>query len=206
MAASEWLVVAPDTAKEQMVPVRTRIVIGRECVGIPPDKRLLVSDRTVSRNHVEIRVRASGDATLVDLSTNGTLLRGTRVPRATPVPLADGDLIELGETKAVFHAIAAEATGLQMLLSTIGRADLGKLTVAEDHPLGELSDRELEILALMAQGYSDTGIAQRLVVPVADIESHIHQLLLKLGLDDAPELNERVQAVLAYLRSEAGTT
>jgi DNA-binding NarL/FixJ family response regulator len=68
-------------------------------------------------------------------------------------------------------------------------------------PLAELSDREREILALMAEGRTNRGIAQQLVLSERTVESHVRRLLLKLGVPDTPDDHKRVLAVLAYLRS-----
>jgi DNA-binding NarL/FixJ family response regulator len=67
-------------------------------------------------------------------------------------------------------------------------------------PLAELTPREREVLALMAQGRTDRGIAEELVVTRKTVEAHVRSVLRKLDLPvDAGE-NRRVHAVLAYLR------
>ena len=70
-----------------------------------------------------------------------------------------------------------------------------------DDPLAELSDREREILELMAEGRSNQGICKTLWLSPKTVETHIRHLFMKLGLEDAPTDNRRVLAVLAYLRS-----
>lgn len=67
-------------------------------------------------------------------------------------------------------------------------------------PLFDLSDRERDVLTLMAEGRSNAAIAERLVVTVRTVESHIANLLSKLGLHDEPDDHRRVLAVLAALR------
>jgi DNA-binding NarL/FixJ family response regulator len=67
-------------------------------------------------------------------------------------------------------------------------------------PLHALSEREREVLALMAEGRSNTAIAARLVVAVKTVESHIANIFTKLGLQDAPDDHRRVLAVLTALR------
>ncbi len=68
-------------------------------------------------------------------------------------------------------------------------------------PLAELTDREREVLALMAEGRSNAAIAERLVVTPRTVEAHIRQILGKLGLGESPDDHRRVLAVLAYLRA-----
>jgi DNA-binding NarL/FixJ family response regulator len=70
-----------------------------------------------------------------------------------------------------------------------------------DDPLAELSPRERQILALMAEGRSNQGICQTLWLSPKTIETHIRSLFLKLGLSDAPLDNRRVLAVLTFLRA-----
>jgi DNA-binding NarL/FixJ family response regulator len=67
-------------------------------------------------------------------------------------------------------------------------------------PLHALSEREREVLALMAEGRSNTAIADRLVVAVKTVESHIANIFSKLGLQDAPDDHRRVLAVLTALK------
>jgi DNA-binding NarL/FixJ family response regulator len=68
-------------------------------------------------------------------------------------------------------------------------------------PLDELTSREREILALMAEGRSNQAIADRLVVELKTIEGHVGQVFAKLSLEPAAENHRRVLAVLTYLRS-----
>jgi DNA-binding NarL/FixJ family response regulator/class 3 adenylate cyclase len=70
-----------------------------------------------------------------------------------------------------------------------------------DDPLAELTGREREVLELMAEGRSNTGIAERLVVTERAVEKHVTSIFQKLGLPQASEDHRRVLAVLTYLRS-----
>ena len=64
-----------------------------------------------------------------------------------------------------------------------------------------LSGRERDVLALMAEGRSNLGISQKLSLSPKTVEAHVGSILLKLGIDNSPDGNRRVLAVLAYLRS-----
>ena len=67
-------------------------------------------------------------------------------------------------------------------------------------PIAELTSREREILALMAEGRSNQGICRTLWLSPKTVETHIRGAFAKLGIKEAPEDNRRVLAVLAYLR------
>ena len=73
----------------------------------------------------------------------------------------------------------------------------------EADPVDELSDREREVLALVAEGLSNVEIGRRLFITERTVEAHVKQIFLKLGIGQAPQTNRRVLAVLACLRSGA---
>ncbi len=70
-----------------------------------------------------------------------------------------------------------------------------------DDPLARLTPREREVLGLMAEGRSNTGIAEQLVVSERAVEKHVTAIFTKLGLAPASEDHRRVLAVLTYLRA-----
>jgi DNA-binding NarL/FixJ family response regulator len=65
--------------------------------------------------------------------------------------------------------------------------------------LGALTEREREVLRLMAQGLANAGIAKRLILSERTVEAHVRRLMLKLELDETADANRRVLAVLSYL-------
>jgi DNA-binding NarL/FixJ family response regulator len=73
----------------------------------------------------------------------------------------------------------------------------------EADPVDELSDREREVLALVAEGLSNVEIGRRLFITERTVEAHVKQIFLKLGIGQAPQTNRRVLAVLAFLRSSS---
>jgi DNA-binding NarL/FixJ family response regulator len=100
---------------------------------------------------------------------------------------------------ALKDAIARIAEGECVLDPTI----VARLIKRPRHrrPIDELTDREKEVLALIAEGRSNQGISQILVLSPKTVEAHVGRILAKLGLDGTPDYHRRVLAVLAFLRS-----
>jgi DNA-binding NarL/FixJ family response regulator len=71
----------------------------------------------------------------------------------------------------------------------------------EDDPLGALSERERDVLGLLAQGRSNAGIGAELFLSPKTIETHVRSIFSKLDLRESPEGNRRVLAVLRHLRA-----
>jgi DNA-binding NarL/FixJ family response regulator len=70
-----------------------------------------------------------------------------------------------------------------------------------EDPLHSITPREREVLALMAEGRSNAGIAHQLWVTEGTVEKHIHRILQKLPLQDNEDDHRRVLAVLAFLET-----
>ena len=119
------------------------------------------------------------------------------------------DLISSGERCG--YLLKSRITDVDEFVDTLGRivrggtvvdAALVQELVAARHihePLDLLSPREREVLALMAQGRSNSGIAHQLFVSEGTVEKHVRSVLLKLDLPETGDDHRRVLAVLAYL-------
>jgi DNA-binding NarL/FixJ family response regulator len=78
---------------------------------------------------------------------------------------------------------------------------VASLVGGETDSLGVLTDREREVLSLMAEGLTNNGIARRLVLTERTVEGHVRHVLMKLDLPESEDANRRVLAVIAYLRA-----
>lgn len=70
-----------------------------------------------------------------------------------------------------------------------------------DDPLADLTPREREVLALMAEGRSNNGIAHRLFITEGAVEKHVHSILMKLDLPTTDDDHRRVLAVVTFLEA-----
>ena len=104
-------------------------------------------------------------------------------------------VLDAGELVAAAERVAAGETVVDPELVT----QLLARPRAPD-PLEELTEREREVLALMAEGLTDRGIAERLWVTPKTVETHVRHILRKLDLPSGAANNRRVHAVLAQLR------
>lgn len=127
------------------------------------------------------------------------------------------------EDRYVFDLVADDAQGVGYLLKEkVGNVRIftdAVLRVAEggsaldpdvvarlvgrkrrNSPIDDLTKREREVLSLIAEGRSNAGVAEELVVSVAAIERHVTNIFDKLGLRQSPERHRRVLAVLSYLQ------
>jgi DNA-binding NarL/FixJ family response regulator len=105
-------------------------------------------------------------------------------------------------------------TNIEVLADAIHRVGRGETVVdpelvdlllgrpATKSRLEELTTREREVLALLAQGLTDRGISERLWLTPKTVETHIRHILAKLNLPTDTHHNRRVLAVLTYLREE----
>ncbi len=104
------------------------------------------------------------------------------------------DREELGRA---LHEVAA---GGSVVDSRIVEELLALQRRREDTRLDQLTPRELEILGMIAEGKSNTAIAEALVITKRAVERHINAIFWKLDLGDTEDVSRRVKAVLLYLR------
>jgi DNA-binding NarL/FixJ family response regulator len=105
---------------------------------------------------------------------------------------------KVGDTATFTDAVRRVARGGTALDPDVVARLMGRKR--REGPLDELTKREREVLALMAEGRSNPGIAEELVVTVGAIEHHVTNIFDKLGLRQAPGEHRRVLAVLEFLQ------
>ena len=86
-----------------------------------------------------------------------------------------------------------------MIDSKIVEALVRRAIERDSSPLAELTPREREVLAEIAQGKSNSAIAESLVLTKRAVEKHINSIFLKLGLAQADDVSKRVKATLIFL-------
>jgi len=108
----------------------------------------------------------------------------------------------VGDVEAFVDAVSRVAAGGSALDPEIVGRMVGRRR--SDSPLDLLSPRERDVLSAMAEGKSNQGIAEALVVTQAAVEKHVTSIFHKLDLGPAPTEHRRVLAVLTYLRGSSG--
>jgi DNA-binding NarL/FixJ family response regulator len=119
------------------------------------------------------------------------------------------DLLANGQRTG--YLLKSRVTDVAEFIDTLRRVERGGCAVdpvlvqelvaarRADDPLGELTEREREVLGLMAEGRSNAGIGQALNVTQGTVEKHVRGIMIKLRLHDSAEVHRRVLAVLAFL-------
>jgi DNA-binding NarL/FixJ family response regulator len=115
------------------------------------------------------------------------------------------------DARAVGYLLKDRVMGVDDFLDALDRVFAGGLVLDPDvvrqlfrdtsHPLGMLTEREHEVLGLMAEGRTNAGIAAALYVSTSAVEKHSNAIFDKLGLLAEDGYNRRVQAILRYLES-----
>jgi DNA-binding NarL/FixJ family response regulator len=119
----------------------------------------------------------------------------------------------LSTGRSIGYLLKSRITNVSDFLDTVERVAEGGTVVdpalvqelvsarRRDDPLAVLSTREIEVLALMAEGRSNTGIAKRLWVTEGTVEKHVRSILTKLNLPEAEDNHRRVLAVVTFLEA-----
>jgi len=102
-------------------------------------------------------------------------------------------------------AIRAVAEGGSMIDPKVVESLVVARGRAQSSPLNELTSRELQVLGEIAQGKSNTAIAESLYLTKRAVEKHINAIFWKLGLADAADVSKRVKAALMFLAEEAAS-
>ena len=108
----------------------------------------------------------------------------------------------VGEVKGFTDAVARVAAGGSALDPEVVSRMVGRSR--REGPLDDLSPRERDVLVELAQGKSNQGIAEALVVTTSAVEKHVTSIFNKLGLDTSPTEHRRVLAAVTYLRDDPG--
>ena len=121
------------------------------------------------------------------------------------------ELLATGER--IGYILKARVTDVDEFIDTVKRIARGGSVIdpalvkelvgakRPNDPLADLSEREREVLALMAEGRSNVGIARRLWVTEGTVEKHVRSILMKLDLQEEQDDHRRVIAVVTYLES-----
>jgi len=119
----------------------------------------------------------------------------------------------LASGRAIGYLLKSRITNVDDFLDTLHRVAEGGSVVdpalvqelvtarRRDDPLAVLSEREVEVLSLMAEGRSNSGIAKRLWVTEGTVEKHVRSILTKLNLPEAEDDHRRVMAVVTFLEA-----
>ncbi|WP_202919350.1 response regulator [Saccharothrix deserti] len=123
------------------------------------------------------------------------------------------DLLDSGGGIGVGYLLKDRVGDVREFISTLHRVAAGetvvdpqvvrKLLKRSSTPLATLSNREREVLGLVAEGYSNAAIAEKLVVSEAAVNKHVGNIFTKLGFTPGDDRNRRVLATLTYLRDGA---
>ncbi|MDX6274236.1 MAG: hypothetical protein QOJ92_1446 [Frankiales bacterium] len=119
---------------------------------------------------------------------------------------ASGYLLKTAEPEEIVQAVQRVHHGelvFPAALSSVLRRGILDERSNGPSPLDELSDRERDVLRLMAEGCTNAGIGQKLHLSAKTVERHVTTIFTKLGLDSAAGGHRRVLAVISYLRATA---
>jgi DNA-binding NarL/FixJ family response regulator len=167
---------------------------------VAPD--LVVLDVRMPPTHTDEGIRAAAELKAAH-PTLGVLVLSQHVESVHSVGLVEHSafgyllkdrVLEVGEFLGTCERVAAGGSALDP--KVVSNLVAGRLRTGRS----ALSERELEVLGLMAQGLTNAGIAERLVISDRTVESHVRRLFIKLDIPESTNEHRRVLAVLAHLR------
>lgn len=106
----------------------------------------------------------------------------------------------IDDSATLARAIRGSATGMTVIDPQV----VANLRPRSDSPLATLSPRQLEVLRLVAQGFTTEAIADRLSVRPRTVVHHVDEVYERLGIRGTPDMNPRLHAALVYLRDSQG--
>jgi len=139
----------------------------------------------------------------------GVLVLSQHIETRHAVELLSGDHTGIG------YLLKERITRPEELVDAVGRVAAGGTAIDPEvvrtifgtprhaDPLARLTERERDVLALVAEGYSNDRIAERLSVTARTVETHTSRIFTKLGLEADPTTHRRVVAVLTHLRASS---
>ena len=106
----------------------------------------------------------------------------------------------IGELDDFLDAVARISRGGSVVDPALVQELIGAREIGD--ALGDLTRRERDVLALMAEGYSNAGIGRRLWITESTVEKHVHSILTKLPLPDTDDVHRRVLAAITFLDAQ----
>lgn len=184
------LVDAIDRTKPDVVLTDIRMPPGRSDEGIQLAARLRGSHPETG---VVVLSQYSEPAYVLDLLKSGSDRRGYLLKERVH---GRGQLVS---------AIDTVASGGSLIDPKVVEVLVAAKARAESSPFSELTAREREVLAEIAEGKSNSAIAESLVLTKRAVEKHINSIFMKLGLSAAEDVSKRVRATLLFLAEADGT-
>jgi DNA-binding NarL/FixJ family response regulator len=178
----------------------------RKVRGHKPD--VAIVDIRMPPDHSDEGLRAA-QAIRQELPDVGVLVLSQYLEEGYAMELLEGGTDGVGyllkdrvtDVDAFLDGVRRVAEGGSVLDPKVVQELLGRRR--RDDPLEQLTPRERDVLELMAEGLTNQGIAERLVVTEKAVERHVTSIFAKLVIDAQPGEHRRVLAVLTYLRSAA---
>jgi DNA-binding NarL/FixJ family response regulator len=212
------IVVADDAVLLREGLVRLLAEDGHQVVAVVGDGPALVEAVLTHRPNVSV-VDVRMPPTHTDEGLRAAIAARSRLPTAPMLVLSQyveasyaADLLADG-SGAIGYLLKDRVARVEEFLDALDRVAHGATVLdpqviaqlmagqRRDNALGTLTARERELLALMAEGHSNTAIAQRMVLSASAVEKHIGNVFAKLGLPPDDTQHRRVLAVLAFLRA-----